>query len=88
MDEITVSRHAHGRFWVVRDAAGELICICVYKRGAMEVARRFSLAPALSPPSASKTVRLRHLLRRLKNGGEAPRRLPLLTCLSLWTEPR
>ena len=40
MDSITVSRHKHSRFWAVRSADGELICVCVYKRGALEVARR------------------------------------------------
>ena len=40
MDSITVSRHKHTRFWAVRSADGELICVCVYKRGATEVARR------------------------------------------------
>jgi len=36
----TVAEHRHTRFWAVRDAAGQLICVCVYKRGALEVARR------------------------------------------------
>ena len=40
MDSITVSRHKHTRFWAVRTADGELICVCVYRRGALEVARR------------------------------------------------
>jgi hypothetical protein len=35
----TVAKHRRTRFWAVRDAAGELICVCVYKRGALEVAR-------------------------------------------------
>jgi hypothetical protein len=42
MDSITVSRYGRSRFWAVRDAAGELICVCVYRRGALEVARRLS----------------------------------------------
>ena len=46
MDSITVSRHKRSRFWAVRDARGELICVCVYKRGALEVARRLSLGMA------------------------------------------
>ncbi len=37
---VTVSKHGRTRFWAVRDGAGELICVCVYKRGALEVARR------------------------------------------------
>ena len=31
------------RFWEVRDPQGELVCICVYKKGALEVVRRLSL---------------------------------------------
>ena len=29
-----------GKFWEVVDAAGELVCMTVYKRGAVEVVRR------------------------------------------------
>jgi hypothetical protein len=32
----------YGRFWVVLDTDGTLICVCVYKRGAAEVVRRLS----------------------------------------------
>lgn len=28
------------RFWELRDESGDLICLTVYKRGAVEVARR------------------------------------------------
>jgi len=31
-----------GKFWAVLDAAGELVCLTVYKRGAVEVVRRLS----------------------------------------------
>jgi len=30
----------YGRYWAVRDEQGQLICLCVYKKGAMEVVRR------------------------------------------------
>lgn len=30
------------RNWEVRDAAGELVCLTVYKRGAQEVVRRLT----------------------------------------------
>jgi hypothetical protein len=43
---VTITKR--GRFWAVHDDAGELICICVYKRGALEVARRLTSAPASS----------------------------------------
>lgn len=36
-----------GRFWAVLDAAQILVCLTVYKRGAIEVIRR--LAPESSP---------------------------------------
>lgn len=33
----------HGRFWAVTDAAGRLVCLAVYKKGAAEVLRRLVL---------------------------------------------
>jgi hypothetical protein len=58
MSAINVTKH--GRFWAVRDTAGELVCLCVYKRGAAEVARRLRASgPAAlalqesAPPPAS-----------------------------------
>jgi hypothetical protein len=30
------------RFWAVYDSAGQLVCLCVYKKGAQEVIRRLS----------------------------------------------
>jgi hypothetical protein len=30
----------YGRYWAVYDAAGVLVCVTVYKRGALEVVRR------------------------------------------------
>ncbi|MBI2060644.1 MAG: hypothetical protein HYT87_12815 [Nitrospirae bacterium] len=35
-----VERYDGSRFWAVYDAAGELVCVTVYKKGALEVARR------------------------------------------------
>jgi hypothetical protein len=43
MSTVTVAKHGRTRFWAVRDGGGDLICVCVYKRGAQEVARRLSL---------------------------------------------
>lgn len=31
-----------GRFWAVLDAAEDLVCLTVYKRGALEVVRRLT----------------------------------------------
>ena len=44
---MTLSRYKATRFWAVRDGAGALVCVCVYKRGAQEVIRR--LSPAAAP---------------------------------------
>lgn len=30
----------YGRYWAVMDRAGVLVCLTVYKRGALEVVRR------------------------------------------------
>ena len=47
MDTFRVERYPHTRFWAVRDAADTIVCVCVHKRGAVEVARRgVPVAPA------------------------------------------
>ena len=38
----TVRKREHTRWWEVRDPAGELVCLTVYRRGAREVVRRLS----------------------------------------------
>lgn len=38
----TVQKYGNSRFWAVVDAAAELVCITVYKRGALEVVRRLA----------------------------------------------
>jgi hypothetical protein len=43
MSAVSVTKHGRTRFWAVRDVGGDLICVCVYKRGAIEVARRLTL---------------------------------------------
>ena len=30
----------YGRYWAVLDADGTLVCLCVYRKGAVEVMRR------------------------------------------------
>jgi hypothetical protein len=42
----TIAKRGKSRWWEVRDAAGELVCLTVYRRGAREVVRRLSLAMA------------------------------------------
>ncbi|HEX6909891.1 MAG TPA: hypothetical protein VF142_05840 [Longimicrobium sp.] len=38
----TIQRKERSRNWEVLDPAGELVCLTVYKRGAVEVVRRLS----------------------------------------------
>jgi hypothetical protein len=38
----TYQKREDTRWWEVRDPAGELVCLTVYRRGAREVVRRLS----------------------------------------------
>lgn len=42
----TITKRDRTRWWEVRDATGELVCLTVYRRGAREVVRRLSVAAA------------------------------------------
>jgi hypothetical protein len=42
MSQFTFSKHGRSRFWAVRDPAGVMVCVCVYKRGAIEVVQRLT----------------------------------------------
>jgi len=51
-----VVKYRHSRFFAVYDAAGELVVVTVYKRGAQEIVRRLTQLPPLPelpqlPPS-------------------------------------
>jgi hypothetical protein len=35
-----IIKQTHSRWWEVRDPAGELVCLTVYRKGAREVVRR------------------------------------------------
>ena len=35
-----IGRYGNTRYWAVMDADSTLVCLCVYKRGALEVLRR------------------------------------------------
>jgi hypothetical protein len=35
-----------GRYWALYDDAGEMVCVCVYRKGAAEVLRRLQQLPA------------------------------------------
>lgn len=51
--QATYTIQPHHRHWEVRDSAGELVCLTVYKRGAQEVIRRMSLVGATGPGSTT-----------------------------------
>ena len=40
----------YGRHWEVRDPAGEIVCLTVYRRGAAEVVRRLKLNLGMRRP--------------------------------------
>ena len=40
-----MSIQKYGRYWAVYDRAGVLVCVTVYKRGALEVVRRLEDRP-------------------------------------------
>jgi hypothetical protein len=48
VDNFTLTRRS--RFWELRDPAGELVCITVYKCGAQEVIRRLRQIEPPNPP--------------------------------------
>jgi hypothetical protein len=37
---LRIERYGKTRYWAIRDTAGTLVCVCVYKRGAAEVVKR------------------------------------------------
>ena len=56
-----MSIRKYGRYWALYDDAGELVCICLYKKGAAEVLRRLQQRPA---PAVPPTTTLRKLRAR------------------------
>jgi hypothetical protein len=48
---MTITRYKRTRFWALYDTAGTLVCVCVYRKGAEEVARRLG-TPATTASAA------------------------------------
>jgi hypothetical protein len=44
-----------GRYWALYDDTAELVCVCVYRKGAAEVLRRLQQRPA--PPALPMPTR-------------------------------
>lgn len=40
MNTLRVERYGHTRFWAVKEADDTLLCVCVYRRGALAVLQR------------------------------------------------
>ena len=38
-----IEKYGKTRYWAVRDAEEMLVCVCLYKRGALEVMRRLQI---------------------------------------------
>jgi hypothetical protein len=45
-----MSIRKYGRYWALYDDAGEMVCVCVYRKGAAEVLRRLQQLPVLPVP--------------------------------------
>lgn len=44
-----------GRYWALYDDMGELVCVCLYRKGAAEVLRRLQQLPApTAPPTQTR----------------------------------
>ena len=54
-----MSIRKYGRYWALYDDAGELVCVCLYKKGATEVLRRLQQRPA-SPALPMQTRHKSH----------------------------
>ena len=53
-----------GRFWAVTDAAGRLVCLAVYKKGAQEVLRRIAAVKAATSGPKRRSRREMNTERR------------------------
>ena len=49
-----VERYGKSRYWAVRDAEEMLVCVCLYKRGALEVIRRLQILDQAQKTSHAK----------------------------------
>ena len=60
---MAIERYQKGKYWAVYDEQAKLICLTVYKKGAVEVSRRLGLtsepagdtADTVSPPVVSES---------------------------------
>jgi len=42
---MAIERYDGTRYWAVYDQKADLVCLCVYKKGATEVSRRLGISP-------------------------------------------
>jgi hypothetical protein len=63
---MTITRY--GRYWAVLDTDGSLICLCVYKRGALEVLRRLQGQDEVGGVNRNRLEALSLLAAQFKEG--------------------
>jgi hypothetical protein len=55
-----MSLSKYGRYWALYDNTDELVCVCLYKKGAAEVLRRLQRP---TPPAPPAKIRDKHQTR-------------------------
>jgi len=60
---LRIERYKGGRHWAVLDAQGQLVCLCVYRKGACEVARRLERSGEKDCNCCSQHIRDIDLIR-------------------------
>ena len=66
-----MSIRKYGRYWALYDDAGELVCVCLYKKGAAEVLRRLQQLPAPPAPPTHNPPQTPHTVAGLMPGAAA-----------------
>jgi hypothetical protein len=52
-----VERYQNTRFWAVVDMTGTLVCLCVYRKGAVEVVKRLQALEKVQQVQDTSPVR-------------------------------
>ena len=64
---LRIERYKQGRHWAVLDAQDQLVCLCVYRKGACEVARRLERSDEKNCGCCPRNVREIDLIREQKH---------------------
>jgi len=60
---LRIERYKEGRHWAVLDAQGQLVCVCLYRKGACEVVRRIERSGEKDCGSCPQHIRDIDLIR-------------------------